>query len=79
MMIAQVTSKGQLIIPSKLRRKYFIGMGTKVVLDEENGKITIQPVTEAFVNSVCGMLKVKEGSVTCALLKEHKEELAKEK
>ena len=48
-------------------------------MDEENGKITIQPVTEAFVNSVCGMLKVKEGSATYELLKEHKEELAKGK
>ncbi len=79
MMIAQMTSKGQLVIPSKLRRKYFIGTGTKVVLDEENGKITIQPVTEAFVNSICGMLKVKEGSATYDLLKEHKAELAKGK
>ncbi|MFZ2655899.1 MAG: AbrB/MazE/SpoVT family DNA-binding domain-containing protein [Victivallales bacterium] len=79
MMIAQVTTKGQLVIPYRLRSKYFIGTGTKVVFDEENGKITIQPVTEAFVNSLCGILKSKDGSATEALLKERKEELAKGK
>lgn len=79
MMIAQVTTKGQLVIPSKLRRKYSIGEGTKIVFDDHDGKITIQPVTESYVNSVCGMLKVKEGSATYELLKEHKEELAKGK
>lgn len=79
MMIAQVTTKGQLVIPSKLRRKYSIGEGTKVVFDDLDGKITIQPVTEDYVNSICGMLKVKEGSATYELLKEHKEELAKGK
>ena len=79
MMIAQVTTKGQLVIPYRLRSKYFIGTGTKVVFDEENGKITIQPVTEAFVNSLCGILKSKDGSATAALLKERKEELAKGK
>jgi len=78
-MIAQVTTKGQLVIPYRLRSKYFIGTGTKVVFDEENGKITIQPVTEAFVNSLCGILKSKDGSATEALLKERKEELAKGK
>jgi AbrB family looped-hinge helix DNA binding protein len=79
MMIARVTTKGQLVIPYRLRSKYSIGTGTKVVFDEENGKITIQPVTEAFVNSVCGMLKSKEGSATDELLKDRKEELAKGK
>lgn len=79
MMIAQVTSKGQLVIPSRLRRKYSIGTGTRVALDEEDGKITIQPVTEAFVSSLCGMLKSKDGSATEELLKEHKKELAKDK
>lgn len=79
MMIAQVTSKGQLVIPSRLRRKYSIGTGTRVALDEEGGKITIQPVTEAFVGSICGMLKSKDGSATEELLKEHREESAKGK
>ncbi|HBC88029.1 MAG TPA: hypothetical protein DCZ94_13845 [Lentisphaeria bacterium] len=80
MMVAQVTTKGQLVIPSLLRRKYSIGEGTKIVFDDHDGKITIQPVTGEFVNSLCGMLKSKDGvSATEELRKERKEELAKDK
>ena len=78
MFMAQVTTKGQLVIPSRLRRKYSIGEGTRVVFEEENGKITMQPVTEDYIKSVCGMLKAGNGaSATSELLKEHREELAK--
>ena len=34
-----------------------------------------RPVTEAFVNSVCGILKSKDGRATEALLKEHGEDI----
>ena len=80
MMTARVTTKGQLVIPSKLRRKYSIGEGTKVVFDDHDGTITIQPVTEVLVNSLCGLLKSRDGaSATEELRKEHEEELAKGK
>ncbi|HCE45494.1 MAG TPA: AbrB family transcriptional regulator [Lentisphaeria bacterium] len=79
MMISQVTSKGQLVIPSKLRKKYSITTGTKIVFEELDGKITIQPVTETFVNSLCGILKSKDGSATEELLKDRKEEVEKGK
>ena len=40
-------------------------------------RIPIQPVTEEFVNSVCGILKSKDGQATEALLKEHGEDIKK--
>jgi AbrB family looped-hinge helix DNA binding protein len=66
---AYVTSKGQLVIPSALRKRFGIKSGTKVRFIERNGEIVIQPVTKEFIRSVCGMLK-SDKSVTAELLKE---------
>jgi AbrB family looped-hinge helix DNA binding protein len=66
---ACVTTKGQLVIPAKIRRRYGIKPGTKVYFVERNGEIVFQPATKDFVRSVCGMLK-SDTSATKALLKE---------
>ena len=66
---AYVTSKGQLVIPAKLRRRYGIKPGTKVCFIERGGEVLFQPVTKEYIRSVCGMLK-SETSVTQRLLKE---------
>ena len=66
---AHVTSKGQLVVPSRLRRKYGIKPGTKVCFIERGNEIVFQPVTLEYIRSVCGMLK-SETSVTQELLKE---------
>ncbi|MBI2461591.1 MAG: AbrB/MazE/SpoVT family DNA-binding domain-containing protein [Candidatus Rokubacteria bacterium] len=66
---AYVTSKGQLVIPARLRRKYGIKPGTKVYFIEGEPGIIFQPLTRDYIRSVCGMLK-HEGPVTQELLKE---------
>jgi len=66
---AYVTSKGQLVIPARLRRRYGIKPGTKVCFIERDNEILFQPVTKEYIRSVCGMLK-SETSVTRELLKE---------
>ena len=69
MEVAHVTSKGQLVVPSRLRRKYGIKPGTKICFIERDNEIVFQPVTPEYIRSVCGMLK-SETSVTAELLKE---------
>jgi AbrB family looped-hinge helix DNA binding protein len=66
---AHVTSKGQLVVPARLRRKYGIKPGTKVCFIERGNEIVFQPVTPEYIRSVCGMLK-SETSVTQELLKD---------
>ena len=66
---AYVTSKGQLVIPARLRKRYGITAGTKIRFVERGGEIVIQPVTKAFIRSVCGMLKSMKAA-TEDLLKE---------
>ena len=55
--ISTVTTKGQLVIPSRLRRKYGIRKGTRVVFVEENHRLVLQPLTPEFIASLCGWLK----------------------
>ena len=68
---AHVTSKGQLVVPSRLRRKYGIKPGTKIRFIERGNEILFQPVTREYIRSVCGMLQ-SETPVTQELLKERR-------
>lgn len=51
-----VTSKGQVVIPAGLRRKLRIRAGTRVAFEEENGKLIVQPITDEYIDSLCGIL-----------------------
>ncbi|HYL16023.1 MAG TPA: AbrB/MazE/SpoVT family DNA-binding domain-containing protein [Terriglobales bacterium] len=54
---ATFTSKGQLVVPAELRRKHGIEAGTKVkFLEDQFGRIVLQPVTEEYVDRVMGCL-----------------------
>ena len=74
---SKVTSKGQMVIPSKLRKKYGIQSGTEVGFIERGGEIILQPLTREFLQGVCGMLKSKT-SVTEELLAERKKDRRRE-
>ena len=55
---ATFTSKGQLVIPAELRRKHGIEPGTRVkFLEDQFGRIVLQPVTEDYVDRVMGRLE----------------------
>ncbi|MFI5180881.1 MAG: AbrB/MazE/SpoVT family DNA-binding domain-containing protein [Thermoanaerobaculia bacterium] len=66
---AAVTSKGQLVVPARLRRRYGIKPGTKIRFIERPDGILFQPVTPEYIRSLCGMLS-SGTSMTEALLKE---------
>ena len=52
-----VTSKGQLVIPARLRRRFGIKKGTLVSFLEDNGRIIVQPVTREFIRGLRGSLR----------------------
>jgi len=41
--MATISSKGQLVIPAELRKKYRLKGGTKVAVGERDGKIILTP------------------------------------
>jgi AbrB family looped-hinge helix DNA binding protein len=54
---ATFTSKGQLVVPAALRRKHGIQAGTKVrFLEDQFGRIILQPITEQYIDRVMGCL-----------------------
>jgi AbrB family looped-hinge helix DNA binding protein len=66
-----ITTKGQLVIPARLRRRFGIKKGTRVTFVEDAGRIIVQPVTHEFIRSLRGSLKA-ESSALSTLLEERK-------
>ena len=54
---ATFTSKGQVVVPAELRRKHGIEAGTRVrFLEDQFGRIVLQPITEGYIDRVMGCL-----------------------
>jgi len=68
-----VTTKGQLVIPARLRRRFGIKKGTTVTFFEDGGRIIMQPLTPEFIRGLRGSLK-KEPSALAILLEDRKRE-----
>ena len=70
---AVVTVKGQVVIPSKLRRRFGIKKGTQVYLYEREGEIVIKPITDEYLQKMAGMAGTK-GKLLKALMEEKAKE-----
>ena len=68
-----VTSKGQLVIPARLRRRLGIKKGTLIAFVEDDGRMLMQPVTREFIHGLRGSLK-GETSALKVLLEERRRE-----
>ena len=68
-----VTVKGQVVIPSKLRRKFGIKRGTQAYLYERGGEIVIKPVTDEYLRSLAGIMGTK-GKLLKALMEDKAKE-----
>ena len=71
-----VTTKGQVVIPAKLRKKYRIKVGTRIHFTEQGQKILIEPVTKDFYMKLRGSLKGK--GVIEELISQRKKDKKKE-
>ena len=77
MSITTVTSKGQLVLPAKIRLRYGINRGTKISIEERENELILKPLTTAYLNKIAGILKTK-GKLAKKLLRERKRESKKE-
>ncbi len=55
------TSKGQIVIPSSIRRKFGIKEGTRIEIevDESAKEIILKPITREYVHSLRGKFRGK--------------------
>ncbi|MEO8209776.1 MAG: AbrB/MazE/SpoVT family DNA-binding domain-containing protein [bacterium] len=68
-----VTVKGQVVIPSKLRKKFGIRNGTKIHFYDEGKDIRMVAITPEMIDSNFGFLGTK-GKLLKALMDEKKRE-----
>jgi AbrB family looped-hinge helix DNA binding protein len=73
MSLAQISPKGQLLIPKRIRNKYGVRPGGKVHILEQTEGILIKPAPEDPLETACGFLQ-GDYSLTEDLLKEHHKE-----
>ena len=64
-----VTTKGQIVIPSKIRRRLNIKKGTKLYIEERGDELILKAVTPVYFEKIAGVLQTK-GKLSKTLLEE---------
>ena len=64
-----VTTKGQIVIPAKIRRRLNIKKGTKLYIEERGNELILKPVTPEYFERIAGVLQTK-GRLSKVLLEE---------
>lgn len=77
MTTAVVTTKGQIVIPSRIRMHLNIKKGAKLCVVEEGGRIILQPLTADYFDKMAGVLHAK-GKLTRTLARERAREKQRE-
>ena len=72
-----VTTKGQIVIPSKIRRRLNIKRGTRLYIEERGEELIIKPVTPAYFEKIAGVLSTR-GKLSKALLAERAKDKERE-
>jgi AbrB family looped-hinge helix DNA binding protein len=67
-----ITSKGQVVIPKNLRKKYNIKPGTKISFSDQGDRIIMLALTKEYYQNLAGWLKV---DALTELMKEKKKEI----
>lgn len=73
---SSVTVKGQIVIPSKIRRRHNIKQGTRVYFLEQDGDIILRPLTNEYIDSLKGAIG-SGGRALTTLLEEKERERAR--
>jgi AbrB family looped-hinge helix DNA binding protein len=73
MSTVKTLSKGQIVIPAEIRKKYHIEPGTEMQIMEYGGIIYLIPPVEDPIKAACGILP-SNPSLSEKLLKERRDE-----
>jgi len=73
MAVVKTLSKGQIVIPADMRKRYHIKPGTEMQILEYGGIIYLIPPVDDPIQAACGLLPAKP-SLSDKLLKERRGE-----
>jgi AbrB family looped-hinge helix DNA binding protein len=54
---AVISSKGQIVIPANLRKRYSLKEGTTVIFQEERGRLVLEPNNYSEIYALQGSLR----------------------
>jgi AbrB family looped-hinge helix DNA binding protein len=72
-----MTSGGQVMIPTKIRRKLNIKKGTRLSVEERSDEIILKPIKPEYFEKIPGILPTK-GKLSRMLLEERQKDKEKE-
>ena len=73
MLSTTLSSKGQVILPSEIRKKINIQKGTKFIIEINNDRIILTPINKEFFKELAGSIS-EEGKLLKALALEKERE-----
>lgn len=56
-MEAAVTTKGQIVIPARIRERLGIRKGTRLHIEERDGEVILRPLNREYFQKMSGILK----------------------
>lgn len=71
MLTVKTTTRGQVTIPAALRKKLNIHQGTRLLVEEKNGRIIMEPLPDDLLKAGLGRLNTR-GKVLKNLLADRK-------
>ncbi|MRR11561.1 AbrB/MazE/SpoVT family DNA-binding domain-containing protein [bacterium] len=77
-MVVTVSSKGQIVLPVELRRKYGLDAGSRLSVVDLAGALYLVPVSKDPLTELAGMLKGVAGFSSEAFLEERRDERDRE-
>jgi len=75
---ALVGTKGQLVVPAKLRHELHIEAGQRVRVESKDGKLIVTPLNGNMISRLRGILAGPGLDPLAELMREHREELERE-
>ena len=73
---AVISSKGQIVIPANLRKRYLLREGTTIVFQEERGRLVLEPNNFEAIYALKGSLR--EFPIEASLEEERRAERKRE-
>ncbi len=76
--MATISSKGQLVIPAGLRKKYKLKAGSRVAIDDRDGEIRVKPNPYDALLAMRGILSAANEDIEAWWIAEKRKERQRE-
>lgn len=79
MSITTVTTKGQIVIPARVRERLKIKKGTRLIIEERGQELVLKALTPEYIRSLSGILPTKGKAMKTLLLEKARDKARENK